>query len=88
MSLPDPDARVKRAVHGAMQWFDKYKLTGLRVERSFENGIRNTRLVEDPAATPIWGRFYDLKWCEPYVCDRDGIARRRLEEIGPERRNG
>ena len=88
MSLPDPDARVKRAVHGAMQWFDKYKLTGLRVERTFANGIRDTRLVEDPSAAPIWGRFYDLKWCEPYVCDRDGIARRRLEEIGPERRNG
>ncbi len=88
MTLPDPDARVKRAVHGAMKWFDTYKLTGLRVERTFENGVRNTRLVEDPAAQPLWGRFYDLKYCEPYVCDRDGIARRRLEEIGPERRNG
>ena len=88
MTLPDPDTRVKNAVHGAMKWFDTYKLTGLRVERSFEGGVRNTRLVEDPSAPPMWGRFYDLKWCEPYVCDRDGIARRRLEEIGPERRNG
>ena len=88
MSLPDPDARVKRAVHGAMQWFDTYKLTGLRLERTAVGGVRNTRLVEDPSAQPMWGRFYDLKWCEPYVCDRDGIARRRLEEIGPERRNG
>lgn len=88
MSLPDPDARVKKAIHGAMRWFDTYKLTGLRVERSFAGGTRDTRLAEDPAAPPMWGRFYDLKWCEPYVCDRDGIARRRLEEIGPERRNG
>ena len=88
MSLPDPDERVKRAVHGAMRWFDTYKLTGLRVERTVENGVRNTRLVEDPAAEPVWGRFYDLKCCEPYVCDPDAIARRRLEEIGPERRNG
>lgn len=88
MSLSDPDERVKKAVHGAMQWFDTYKLTGLRVERTMENGIRDTRLVEDPAAPPLWGRFYDLKWCEPYVCDRDGIARRHLREIGPERRNG
>ncbi len=88
MSLPDPDARIKRAVHGAMRWFDDYKLTGLRVERTAVNGVRDTRLVEDPAAPPLWGRFYDLKWCEPYVCDRDGIARRRLDQIGPERRNG
>ena len=88
MTLPNPDARVKRAIHGAMRWFDTYKLTGLRVTRAFDGGVMNTKLVEDPAATPIWGRFYDLKWCEPYVCDRDGIPRRRLEEIGPERRNG
>lgn len=88
MSLEKPDARVKRAVHGAMRWFDTYKLTGLRVERSFSDGMRDTRLVEDPSAAPLWGRFYDLKWCEPYVCDRDGIARRRLEQIGSERRNG
>ena len=24
---------VKRAVHGAMKWFDRYKLTGLKCER-------------------------------------------------------
>lgn len=33
MELPAPDARVKRAVHGAMKWFDRYKLTGLKCER-------------------------------------------------------
>ncbi|MGG6549366.1 UNVERIFIED_CONTAM: pectate lyase, partial [Prevotella sp. 15_C9] len=26
MTLPKPDARIKRAVHGAMKWFDTYKL--------------------------------------------------------------
>ena len=36
----------------------------------------------------MWARYYDLKYCEPFVCDRDGIPRRHLEEIGPERRNG
>ncbi len=90
MKLPKPDARVKRAIHGAMKWFEAYKLTGLRIERTgWGQGDRNTRLVEDPKAElPIWGRFYDLKYCEPYVCDRDGLPRRRLEEIGTERRNG
>ena len=29
-----------------------------------------------------------MKYCEPYVCDRDGLPRRRLEDIGHERRNG
>lgn len=72
MTLPKPDARIKRAVHGAMKWFDTYKLTGLRCERSAgEHGVRDTRLVEDPQAGPIWARYYDLKYCEPYVCDRE-----------------
>lgn len=72
-----------------MKWFDTYKLTGLRCERSITpQGERNTRLVEDPHAKPIWAWYYDLKYCEPFVCDRDGLPRRRLEEIGTERRNG
>ena len=90
MELPKPDARIKRAVHGAMKWFDRYKLTGLRVVRTGERGTStyDTRVVEDPKAAPMWARFYDLVWCEPYVCDRDGIPRRRLDQIGYERRNG
>lgn len=90
MSLPNPDKRVKAAVHGAMAWFDKYKLTGLKIVRTrmeTERGF-NTKLVSDPNAAPIWARYYDLDNCMPYVCDRDGIPRRRLEDIGPERRNG
>ncbi len=90
MSLPDPDARVRRAVHGAMAWFDRYKLSGLKIRRTggWNDPARDTRLVEEPGGEPLWGRFYDLKRCEPYVCDRDGLPRRRLGEIGPERRNG
>ena len=90
MSLPNPDKRIKKAIHGAMKWFDTYKLTGLRLERTgWRKGEeRNARLIEDPNAKPIWGRFYDFEYCEPYVCDRDGIRRRRLEEIGLERRTG
>lgn len=90
MQLPKPDERIKQAVHAAMAWFDKYKLTGLRVERQgrWASPESETRLVEDPTAGPLWARYYDLRYCEPYVCDRDGLPRRRLEDIGHERRNG
>lgn len=91
MSLPNPDKRIKAAVHGAMKWIDTYKLTGLRIERTgspWDLYNQDTRLIEDPSASPIWARFYDLQYTEPFVCDRDGIARRHLEDIGFERRNG
>ncbi|MDE7350804.1 MAG: pectate lyase [Muribaculaceae bacterium] len=90
MELPDPDDRVKGAVHGAMKWFDANKLMGYRVEHTGtpKTPEANTRLVADTEAGPIWGRFYDLENCEIYVCDRDGIPRKSLEEIGQERRTG
>lgn len=89
MRLPNPDSRVKRAVHAAMAWFDKYKLTGLRLQRTVVDSKRNTSIVEDKnAATPIWARFYDLNNTMPFVCDRDGIPRHSLSDIGEERRNG
>jgi PelA/Pel-15E family pectate lyase len=89
MQLPNPDKRIKHAIRGAMKWFDTYKLTGLRIERTGDrDGERNVRLIADSKATPIWARYYDFTFCEPFVCDRDGIPRRKLEEIGVERRTG
>jgi PelA/Pel-15E family pectate lyase len=63
MSLPDPDKRVKKAVHAAMKWFDTYKLTGLRIVRTGHWGSpdRDTKLVSDPNGSPLWARYYDLK---------------------------
>lgn len=90
MQLPDPDERIKASVHGAMKWFDDNKLTGYRLERTGQPKTpeADARLVADPEAGPIWGRFYDLENCEVFVCDRDGIPRKSLEEIGQERRTG
>lgn len=90
MSIPEPSEKVKTAVHAGMKWFDTYKLTGLRIVRSplHEGGAPDQHLVEDAQARPIWGRYYDLEHTEPFVCDRDGLPRRHLEQIGSERRNG
>ena len=90
MQVQDPDDRVKSAIHGAMAWLDKYKMTGVKMVRTGKKGApdSDTRLVDDPTATPIWARFYDLEHCRPYVCDRDGVPRRSLQDIGVERRNG
>ncbi len=88
MAITNPDKRVKKAIHGAMRWIDTYKLTGLRLERTRKDGMANTRLAKDSKAGPLWARYYDLDNTQPFVCDRDGVPRRHLEDIGPERRNG
>lgn len=90
MSLPCPDEKIKEAVHQAMAWMEAHKIEGMRVERLRDADGRkiDTRLVADSTAAPLWARFYDLEQCEPYVCGRNGIPRRHLEEIEPERRNG
>jgi len=35
-----------------------------------------------------WARFYDLKECRPFFCDRTGEPKRSIDEIEPERRKG
>ena len=90
MSIPNPDERIVKAVDGAIAWFDKHKIVGYRLERVGTKGKPDydTRLVTDAQAGPLWARYYDLEKCEPFVCDRDGVPRKSLTEIGSERRNG
>lgn len=89
MELPNPDLRIIKAVDGAMKWFEKNRIKGVTYKRENINGKWIATLEENPDDdTPCWARYYDLENCEPFVCDRDGIPRRHLEELGDERRNG
>ena len=89
MEIPEPSPEVIRAVTGAVEWFDAHRLKNTRWEYFVnEQGQRDRRIVHDPAAGDMWARFYDLETGEPFVCDRDGIKKKKLEEIGYERRNG
>jgi pectinesterase len=89
MSIPDPSAEIMKSVEGAIAWFDAHRLRNTRWE-TFTNsdGKQDRRIIHDPNAGDMWARFYDLETMEPYVCDRDGIKKKTLEEIGFERRNG
>lgn len=88
MSLPDPDERVKKSIRGAVKWFDDNKITGYRYvrQRDEDGEVTFAGLVEDAEAKPIWARCYDLVTCTPFFCDRDGIPRFSMDEIGEERR--
>jgi PelA/Pel-15E family pectate lyase len=89
MEIPDPSKEVIRAVNCAVEWLDSHRVKHCRVE-SFTNadGKRDRRFVEDPAAGDLWARFYDLETAKPFFCDRDGIKKDSLSEIGYERRTG
>ncbi|MCH5326089.1 MAG: pectate lyase [Duncaniella sp.] len=89
MSLPEPNAGVREAIHGAMRWLDDHKLVGYKYGPQMIDGKPERVLVEDAtASTPLWARFYDLDNAEPFVSDRDGVPVRSVMEIGSERRNG
>ena len=91
MSLERPGAEVVHAVEGAMAWFEAAKLTGIRVVTvEDKNSPKGTdkRVIEDASAPPIWARFYEIGTNLPIFCDRDGVPKRRLDQISYERRNG
>lgn len=84
MSLETPSPAVGRAVESAAAWFEKAKLTGLRLDRVDGDSV----VVSDPAAGPLWARFYELGTGRPLFVDRDGVPKYALADIGRERRNG
>jgi PelA/Pel-15E family pectate lyase len=91
MSLDDPNAEVVKAVEGAVAWFDAVKLKGIRVATEDDPKSpsgKNRVVVNDPAAPPLWARFYEIGTNRPIFADRDGVAKHSLAEIGYERRNG
>jgi pectate lyase len=80
MSLDEPTPDVVRSVNSGVAWFESTKIEGFRYVRR--------QLVEDPSAPPIWARFYEIGTNRPFFCDRDGVKKYDLEEIGSGRRNG
>jgi PelA/Pel-15E family pectate lyase len=89
MNIKDPSPAIIKSVNGAVEWLDIHRLKNTRFDY-FTNseGQKDRRIVTDPKAGDMWARFYDLETEQPFVCDRDGIKKKTLEEIGYERRNG
>lgn len=78
-----------KAIHAAEKWFEKVRIYGIKVETYVnDEGQKDRRVIHDPEAGPIWARFYELENNRPFFCDRDGIKKYSLAEIGHERRVG
>jgi pectinesterase len=89
MDISNPSKEITAAIKGAIKWFEDNKITGIRLDKETgSDGKKNIIVVEDKNAAPLWARFYDLETGKPYFCDRDGIKKNTLAEIGYERRNG
>lgn len=89
MDVDNPSDDIKSAVAGAVEWLEAHAMKNVAKE-TFVNsdGKKDVRLVEKNGAPLLWARFYDLEEAVPFYCDRDGIPRRSLSDIGYERRNG
>lgn len=90
MSLDKSSPEIITSVKSAVAWFEKTKITNLQEKRVLNNEgkIVDKKMVSAENTGPIWARFMDLETNEPFFCDRDGIKKKTLAEIGEERRNG
>jgi PelA/Pel-15E family pectate lyase len=96
MRIEPPSAEVVRAIEAAVAWFERSKIHGLRVEQvaapqvryKYHTSTHDLRVVEDPAAPPLWARFYEIPTNRPFMANRDGIKVYSLDRVERERRTG
>ena len=90
MSIEKPSPEIITSIKSAQAWFEKTKINNLEEKRTLNDAgkIIDKKMIPTTNAAPIWARFMDLETNEPFFCDRDGIRKKSLDEIGSERRNG
>jgi PelA/Pel-15E family pectate lyase len=71
---------IRESITGAVDWFNKHKLTGLRRTKNAEG---KTDYVEDPESIEIyWARFYDLETERPiFAGAQDGVIYTSFSEM-------
>lgn len=90
MDQPNPSPEITTAISAAIAWYNTVKIAGFKVVALPVPGSpkgTDKQLVEDPAST-IWARYYEIGTNKPFFCDRDGVVKYSMQEIGYERRNG
>lgn len=85
MLMPDPSPKVVSSVHAAAEWFRKVEIKGKAYKST---GISGRHLIDAPADTLIWSRYYDIATDHPIFGDRDRTIHDTVEELSKERRKG
>jgi PelA/Pel-15E family pectate lyase len=89
MELETPTAEQIAAIEGAVRWLRAVAIEGKRYVRGPNaDGLDDAVVVDDPAAGPIWARFYEIGSNRPIFLGRDSVVRYSLAEIETERRGG
>lgn len=96
MRFDQPSPEITQAVHTAVAWLSKVKLSGVRVDKvkaPAETFQRHTAdfdkvLVQDPTAPSLWARHYEIGTNVPVFAGRDAVKKYALAEIERERRTG
>jgi PelA/Pel-15E family pectate lyase len=91
MGSSNPSAEVVEAVEAAIKWFERSRITDIRVAtvpvKDYERGFDRV-VVADNNAPPLWARFYDIPTNRPIFTGRDKVVKNSLAEIEIERRTG
>lgn len=91
MGIEKPGPAVVAAIKGAVAWFERSKLIGIKwvvkPDPSMIHGFDRV-VIKDPAAGPLWARFYDIKTNRPIFVGRDSVIKYDVTGIEDERRNG
>ena len=90
MRLQHPSPEIKKAIHSAVEWFNKSKIEGydfVFVKDPTKPKGKDRVLVKDTLST-IWARFYDIDSNKPFFSGRDSTKKNTVAEIEVERRVG
>ncbi|MAP94585.1 MAG: pectate lyase [Ponticaulis sp.] len=97
MSIDGPSDDVIASVEGGVSWLKQNAIHGTRLEefdlpepikfRYHTSGF-DRRLVTDPDAPLLWGRFYDVTDNSVVLANRDSVRVEDYQQIDIERRTG
>lgn len=86
MRVENPSPEMIDAVRGAVDWFNKVKIEGIRLERINSPDGWDLAVKKDPEARPMWARFYEIGSNRPIFTGRSAIVHYRYDQIERERR--
>jgi PelA/Pel-15E family pectate lyase len=92
MNIENPGTEVVESIESAIQWFEKVKLTDIRLlqieKPDLPKGYDRVIAFVPNGEKPMWARFYEIGTNYPMFVDRSGTVHYAFSELPYERRVG